>query len=296
VAPHSHQESDLLDGDLYARLAASETVAGLWGFPAAGIKIGQEALSSPAAGVLAVGGDLRVGGSIRLGEGPVLSPGVSGDDLFLTGDLDVSGNAAIGNLASIDPRKGLRIQMNTGDCSIWNWGAGAYIRPTFNTTTQGYGYGLTGEIEHTGTAAGSYMLALAFNCIQNGSGSLGWMHGVQVSLVSYAGAGALGQSYGFQVWPNFMGNRPGTFRGLYVQGCTGMTTAEGIRVEDFTGTTIRLLEIGPATPYLRLVGGAAPAANQTNLYLYEGSTPALRQVRWKAGNALVAGDKVLVLV
>jgi hypothetical protein len=299
VAPHSHQESDLLDGDLYARLAASETVAGLWGFPAAGIKIGQEALSSPAEGVLAVGGDLQVGGSIRLGEGPLLSPGASGDDLFLTGDLDVSGNAAIGNLASIDSRKGLRIQMNTGDCGLTgevNCGAGLYIRPVFNTTTQGFGFGLTGEIEHTGTAGASFMLALGFNCIQNGSGSLSWMHGVQVNLISYVGAGTLGQCNGLHVIPDFQGNKPSTFRGLYVQGHSGMSTVYGVRVEDFTGATIRLLEIGPATPYLRLVGGAAPAANQTNLYLYEGSTPALRQVQWKAGNALGAGDKVLVLV
>jgi hypothetical protein len=84
LAPHCHQESDLLDGDLYARLAASETVAGLWGFPAAGIKIGQEALSSPAAGVLAVEGDLAVGGSISL-DGTVDGRDVSTDGTKLDG-------------------------------------------------------------------------------------------------------------------------------------------------------------------------------------------------------------------
>jgi hypothetical protein len=233
----------------------------------------------------------------RDGSGPLLYAGASGDDLFLTGDLDVSGNAAIGGLASIAAQQGLVVQMNTGNCGVSvGRGAGALIQPVFNTVTQGYGYGVTGSIKHTGTAAGSYMLALNFSCIQDGSGSLTWMHGVYVILQGYADRGAIGLAYGFYVYPSFGGSKPTTFRGLYVAGHTGMNAVDGVRVEDFTGTTIRLLEIGPATPYLRLVGGAAPAANQTNLYLYEGSTPALRQVQWKAGNALGAGDRVLVLV
>jgi hypothetical protein len=234
----------------------------------------------------------------RDGSGPLLYSGASGDDLFLTGDLDVSGVAAIGGLASIDGggRQALRIQHNTGDCSVFNHGAGAYIRPVFNTTTQGYGFGLTGEIEHTGTAGFSYMLALAFNCIQNGIGSLSWLHGVQVNLLTYAGAGAVTQSNGFQVALDFQGSKPSTFRGLYVQGHSGMNTVYGVRVEDFTGTTVRLLEIGPTPPYLRVVGGGAPAANQTNLYMAEGVTPTLRRVQWKDYSSLAAGDRVMVLV
>lgn len=38
------------------------------------------------------------------------------------------------------------------------------------------------------------------------------------------------------------------------------------------------------------------AANQTSLRLAEGSPQTVRRVQWKAGNALVAGDKVMVLV
>jgi hypothetical protein len=67
-------------------------------------------------------------------------------------------------------------------------------------------------------------------------------------------------------------------------------------MENLAGTTVRLLELGPATPYLRLVGGAAPAANCTNLYLAEGVVPTLRQVAWKLKSALVDADKVMVLV
>jgi len=76
-----------------------------------------------------------------------------------------------------------------------------------------------------------------------------------------------------------------------------VTRARGIHIEDISGTsfaTIHLLELGPATPYFRVVGGAAPGANLTNVYVNENGT--LRRVQWKAGNALVAGDKVMVLV
>ncbi len=295
LAPHSHQESDLLDGDVYARLAASETVTGLWGFPAAGISIGEEPISSPSAGVLAVGGDLQVGGGISVGGGPTLSKGDGDDDLLLSGDIDVSGVAAVGSLASIDTsgRQALRVRHLTGDISIFNHGAGAFIRPTINTSTQGFAYGLTGEVEFAGTAPYSYVTALAFNSIQNGA-DLAWMHGVYVSLISYSGKGAVLYSHGVEVVPSYQGSKPGTFRGLYVRGYSGMNTVHGVRVEDFSGTTIHLLEIGPSTPYLRLAGGGDPGANQTNLYLKESTT--LRRVQWKAGNALGAGDRVLVLV
>jgi hypothetical protein len=108
----------------------------------------------------------------RDASGPLLSTGASGDDLFLAGDLDVSGGLAVGNLASIDVRKGLNVRLNTGDCTLYNAGAGAYVRPVVNSTTQCFGYGVTGELEWTGSGAGSYMLGLGFNAIQNGSGNL----------------------------------------------------------------------------------------------------------------------------
>lgn len=72
--------------------------------------------------------------------------------------------------------------------------------------------------------------------------------------------------------------------------------AYGIRIADITANSgpKRLLEAGPATPYLRLVGGADPGANLTNLFLNENGT--LRRVQWKPGNAVTASDRVMVLV
>jgi hypothetical protein len=82
-------------------------------------------------------------------------------------------------------------------------------------------------------------------------------------------------------------------------GYSCMQDVYGIQCTDFTAPTgfIRLLELGPSTPYLRVVGGAPAGANQTNLWLSEGAAPTtLRQVQWKLNSALVAGDRVMVLV
>lgn len=89
-----------------------------------------------------------------------------------------------------------------------------------------------------------------------------------------------------------------TWTGLEVQGASDsrIQDAYGLRVEEISNNSgfTRLLEVGPATPYLRVVGGAAPGAGQTNLYLNEGGS--LRRVQWKDGGSIGAGDKVLVLV
>lgn len=49
-------------------------------------------------------------------------------------------------------------------------------------------------------------------------------------------------------------------------------------------------------PLLRVLSGAAPGANQTNVYISEGTTPTIRRVQWKDGASVSAGDKVMVLV
>ena len=296
VAPHSHD--DLLVG---AHESGTPVVApvsvfdfGL-GFDVTDGPVGEANIAldlTEAVWTFAQGGF-----RFRDGTGPLLYSDASGDDLLLTGDLDVSGVAAIGNLASIDAagRQALRISHNTGNVTPMLTGAGVDVRPVCDTATSGFAYGVCGEIEFTGSAQ-SYIAGLMFNAIQNGTATAAWLHGIVISLISYAGKGAVSSSKGLEVTPDFQGYKPTAFFGVHIKTHAGMNTVYGVRVEDFTGTTIRLLEIGPTTPYLRLVGGAAPAANQTNLYLAEGVTPTLRQVQWKAGNALGAGDRVLVLV
>jgi len=91
------------------------------------------------------------------------------------------------------------------------------------------------------------------------------------------------------------------FYGLHIvsQTSTNITTTNmyGIRIENMTrGTNIYLLEVGPTTPYFRVRGNFTAAANQTPVYISEGATPTLRQLRTKAGNTLGANDLVCVLV
>jgi hypothetical protein len=67
-----------------------------------------------------------------------------------------------------------------------------------------------------------------------------------------------------------------TWKGLYAGPVNSnrIVDAYGAHIEDITSNTgfTRLLEVGPSTPYLRLVGGADPPANKSNLYLKFGGT------------------------
>jgi hypothetical protein len=445
LAPHSHQESDLLDGDLYARLAASETVAGLWGFPAAGIKIGQEALSSPGDGVLAVDGDLRVGGSISLDgtvngvdvsdhatlherggsqvvraarlhsgadagkpssgnaegdvwwaadtdklyvwngatwkeigaaggggsvaveeadvqvvaaasvldfgagfdvtespsgeanialdlteaiwtfaqggfrfrdvDGPLLYTGAApSNDLFLTGDLDVSGHMALGASAALSlvniltvnetisggsQQHGIRLDV-TGDATMFVTGGRFTVFGNAATAGQ-YVRGIYGGASLVGTGGSGVAEGLAFAATANaGSATVSRLTSMLVwpaSTDTHSGAITVAEGIRIGAGGSWAGAKPTTVRGIYI--LAGLSdaavgTAYGLLMEDLAGTTVRLLELGPATPYLRLVGGAAPGANLTNLYLNEGGT--LRRVQWKLKSALVDADKVMVLV
>jgi hypothetical protein len=235
----------------------------------------------------------------RDASGPLLSTGASGDGLLLTGALDVSKTVALGThaFAAINPRVGINLWHYTGDISVMNQGAGISANLYVNSTTQGAACGLSGQAENGSAVGGQSLRGLQFYATQNGAGGVSSLYGADVIVLSMAGAaGTITNCYGLSITEDFQGNKPATYRGIYVGGHAGMNTVYGVRVEDFTGSTIRLLEIGPATPYLRLVGGAAPAANQTNLYLAEGVAPTLRRVQWKDYSSLVAGDRVLVLV
>lgn len=80
-------------------------------------------------------------------------------------------------------------------------------------------------------------------------------------------------------------------------GHAGGTTVYGLKIEDQTGPPTRYcLEVGPATPYLRVVGGWTPAANQTPIWISEGATPTLRNLQTKDGAAIGAGDRVVIAV
>jgi len=83
----------------------------------------------------------------------------------------------------------------------------------------------------------------------------------------------------------------------------------GLRIEDFQGTSMYntwLIRAGSITPtatsgLFAIAGNFAAAANQTPLYVTEGATPTLRQLRTRvwdatAGHGFTNGDLVCILV
>jgi len=112
------------------------------------------------------------------------------------------------------------------------------------------------------------------------------VHALAPSSLPYGGTIAITRNFGIDV----------DNQDDYV---SDIATIYGIRVAHQTGGTVANYTawFGPATPYL-LVKGASwtPAANETPVWLAEGTPATSRQIKWKLYSALVAADKVMVLV
>jgi hypothetical protein len=163
-------------------------------------------------------------------------------------------------------------------------------------------YGICGGASGQGTPSASYVYGLYFYAQHASTSPCFQVGGILIQQQSApSGTGALTAARGLLVSASYWGgSKPASVYGVDIedQGAAGVGTAYGIRILDQTATTVRLLELGPPTPYLRLVGGAVPGANLTNLYLNEGGV--LRRVQcvdpgWGGAN-LQAGQRVLVLV
>lgn len=75
----------------------------------------------------------------------------------------------------------------------------------------------------------------------------------------------------------------------------GAVTVAGLRINDQVGATNNYcLEIG-TSPMFRVLGSFGGDANETPVYILEGATPTLRQLKTKAGDTLDSGDLVCVL-
>lgn len=93
-------------------------------------------------------------------------------------------------------------------------------------------------------------------------------------------AGTITTLYGIRVQaPNFT-NETDNLQDYY-----------GTKIEDEANATgfIRLLEVGPATPYFRVLGNFTAAANETPVYVSEGATPTLRQLKTVVETSLDTG-------
>lgn len=303
-------------GDSVDRFALSRDGDMSWGSGAAAADI---MLSRAAANRLAfAAGDILsvqyladTAGNTRITTAAASPHVVISDDLQVAGVVGLKGSA-------IDQRVMVRIipTMTVGS----GWWYGVSIQPTLTVSTTGdVVRGVVGvpSLRPSTTVSSLTLQGLYF------AGTI-TDQGMSSSTVGFTDATAIFASV--SIVGIFAGNtfNVGTMRGLFLQllitpvGATiNVTNAKmihmvppssatvtdfwGIHLEDETAATgiNYLLEIGdrivgPVTPYLRLLGGGNPAANQTNLYLKEAAN--LRHVQWKDGAAIGAGDRVMILV
>jgi hypothetical protein len=184
--------------------------------------------------------------------------------LTLTGATKISERAAIGGVA-----------VNNNVLLM--------LQPVPNPSTN-YFQGLVGApvASIPSGSLGGLIVALSYQLAIGGGGGgavVDKIAGVYVKLGQVGYAGTVTNMKGVEVdIPIMMGSSAtiNTYTGADLQGAmhSHIVDAYGLRIRNITNNTgfTRLLEIGPDTPYLRLLGGTDPPVNKSNLFLKFGST------------------------
>ena len=285
-----------------AGLAGGQTIIG---GSAPGENLSLQSSAHAARGVVQVIDALRlVSGLIQDPAGtPRLSLGTASPHLTLTGDMRVTGYAA---LAGATPGADAYLKVNPSGVT---WTSGANIIQ-MNPTSCSVGVG--GSLAALGANATASILAGATPTIR-GLNFVGFVSGpgspLEVSgIVTQAGcigfSGAIADLHSLYAYPAYVMLQGGSItrtHGLRIgnQGKAGVVTTYGLLIEPQTNSascySIWAGATRTGTPRLRLDEGT-PAANQTLLWLAEGTTPTLRQVQWKQSQLLAPLDKVMILV
>ena len=132
----------------------------------------------------------------------------------------------------------------------------------------------------SGAAANLRALEFAVAAAAGGGGATADMRCMYNQLQVIAFSGSVLQMVNYWLrQPVMFGGSPSVslVRGIYIEnqgGYSAISDVESLKIEDITSNTGHkyLIEAGPSTPYLRLVGGGDPPANKSNLYLKFGST------------------------
>jgi hypothetical protein len=182
----------------------------------------------------------------------------------LGGDVKISGNLGIAGTAPYAAYGVAVIPSPAPELSAW---IGVFGNPQIKIPAGSTGGGIAG---------------LDFTCSinQGGSGTvLPYLTGTRTRVASIFYTGTVTDARGVHIpypWFSFGSPSFSTWTALYVEACTRseIVDAYGLRIGDITNNSgfTRLLEIGPATPYLRLAGGVNPPTDKSNLYLKFGST------------------------
>lgn len=242
--------------------------------------------------------------------GPTIEGPASGNQLTVTADLQIAApaGATMACLAIAPSTPTTKTWVNLAANLGTDYGTyrGINLQPQL-TGIAPYSAGLNavyGQAMLTvpSGATGS-MQGLQFTGFANGAGTITEMQAVWGRLGSqtYSTVTIDKAATFYARYPLYYGAKPTRCYGLYVEphGASGITDAVGLLVEAPANATNNYVIWAGApitgTPRLRLDAGT-PGANQTMLYLAEGTTPTVRRVQWKDYSALVAGDRVMVLV
>lgn len=240
-----------------------------------------------------------------------ITTAVANPHLTLTGDTKITGNLAVGGGAVVSTTLidvpatitlnssykmldlGTRLITTGNNRSLWGVYAVSMILEVADASTGHHAYGLNFQA----TAAGG-----------GGAASFSTLRGIAVSLAASFYTGTIVDGTGIYVGaPLMIAGAPSmtTYRGVFVDGdgLNNNTIVDwySMVIENATTPTgnIRLLEVGGTVgtlPYLRVMGNFTAAANETPIYVSEGATPTLRQLKTKDGAAIGGGDLVCVLV
>lgn len=213
--------------------------------------------------------------------------------LSIIGDLAISNFAAFGALASIENTAAVQHIINVQDSLDATAAAAAYFKVVgAKATGVQVVYGVAGAAEGGGAAPIQYIYGLLFSATWAAPvGTTAYeLSGINVQVASTAaGLGDINIARGLHVatGADWAGAKPTALIGVDIDSIAGAGVGEvcGLRIADQVATTVRLLELGPATPYLRLIGGADSAAGSTNMYLKEAAT--LKQVNVWAGHLVL---------
>jgi len=227
----------------------------------------------------------------------------SAADVLKTDDsLLVMGTAGFGNSGSILAYRVLNVShawASGTDTAMRALSALAYYQ---HTTANVNVYGIYAAANYEATAGNATSLyGIYASSYYASAQNVTTLYGCNAFLSSTTdGVGTITTAYALRSTALWSGSKPATAYGVRVEAAiapAGVVTGYGLSIPDLAATTAYLVELGPATPYFRIVGGAAPGANLTNVYVNEGGT--LRRVQWKNPDAtghMAAADKVLVLV
>lgn len=218
--------------------------------------------------------------------GPLLQGAGSGDNLDLIGDLNISGSIG---LPSVSGFYAIYINKAKSTGTVFS-GVASFV------TSEGSPHvmGVYGSATYAGSYSNRCAKGLSFQAASLTTANMGYLYGLEMG-VNILSSGDVGTVCGGVISKSFPGTgRPTTSKGLYIGdfGASGIATAIGLHIYDQTDAANNyLIEAGPSTPHLRLLGDGDPAANESHLFLKLGST--LKQITEGASDSGGTGYRVL---